>query len=85
MSAIQSTNSTTNEAAWDGLADEQGPIPAFGPATLDEQGRLVMSDEEWAARSDALRRTLLILPTLTDETDSDEVWANFDPTLGRGD
>jgi hypothetical protein len=38
---------------WDGLADEQGPIPAFGPARADEHGRVVMTDEEWEARRDA--------------------------------
>ena len=33
-------------APWDGLTDERGPIPAFGPAKTDASGRLVMSREE---------------------------------------
>ena len=59
---------------WDGLADEQGPIPAFGPACTDENGRVVMTDEEWQARRDAAIRALRALGDITDETDTDETW-----------
>ena len=66
MSTIQSNPSRTNEVAWDGLSDEQGPIPAFGPARLDDQGRLVKSDEEREARRDAILRTLRVIATKPD-------------------
>jgi len=59
---------------WDGLADELGPIPAFGPARTDEHGRVVMSDEEWTARRDSVVRALRATGDITDETDTDEVW-----------
>jgi hypothetical protein len=60
---------------WDGLSDERGPIPNFGPARTDECGRIVMSDEERAARRDAAIRALAVVGDITDETDTDEVWA----------
>jgi hypothetical protein len=63
-----------NWALWDGLSDERGPIPAFGPVRTDENGRLVMSDAEQAARRDAAIRTLAAIAKITDETDTDEVW-----------
>ena len=34
------------EVHYDGLRDDQGLIPAFGPVRLDDQGRIVMSKEE---------------------------------------
>jgi len=58
----------------DGLVDEKGPIPAFGPARTDEQGRIVMSEEEWEARRAASIRAMKALAKITDETDTDEVW-----------
>lgn len=67
---------------WDGLADKMGPIPTFGPAKLDARGRIVMSAEEKSQRRAAALRMLAILPTITDETDSDEVWSRLDPHLG---
>jgi hypothetical protein len=60
---------------WDGLLDEQGPIPAFGPVRTDESGRVLMSDEERVARRDAAIRALAAVGGITDETDTDEVWA----------
>ena len=42
----------------DGLADEQGPIPAFGPARTEEHGRAIMTDEEWEAGRDAALRAV---------------------------
>ena len=84
MSAQTSTTSpespTRDEFPWrgqvndDGLADEQGPIPAFGPAQTDSQGRIVLTDEEWEARRSASIRTLKAIADITDETDTDEVW-----------
>ena len=38
------------EVYYDGLSDEQGLIPAFGPVRLDDQGRIVMSEEERRAQ-----------------------------------
>jgi hypothetical protein len=61
---------------WDGLSDERGPIPVFGPARTNERGQLLMSDEEGAARRDASMRALAALGSITDETDTDEVWAD---------
>lgn len=52
---------------------EPRPLPR---SSVDSQGRLIsLSDEERAARSRELRRTLETLPTLTDETDTEETWA----------
>ena len=59
---------------WDGLSDEQGPIPTFGPVRTDKHGRIVMTDEEQAARRDAIIRTLRVIGDITDETDTDEIW-----------
>ncbi len=42
---------------WDGLSDERGPIPVFGPAGTDRHGRISMTDEERDARRDAAIRT----------------------------
>jgi len=63
-----------NQIAHDGLSDEQGPIPAFGPAKLDEHGRIVMSDEEWEARRAAVRRALKAIEQITDESDDLVDW-----------
>lgn len=50
------------------LRDAEGPIPTFGPAKLDEQGRLLpISEEEWAARADAIRRMFAVWDTLPDD------------------
>jgi hypothetical protein len=59
---------------WDGLSDEKGPIPTFGPAITDENGRLVIDEEESKARSDAIQRMLSVIRNITDESDTDEVW-----------
>ena len=63
-----------NPAPWDGLFDESGPIPAFGPARTDEKGRLIMDEAESLARREAGLRALKVIPTMVDETDTDEVW-----------
>jgi len=59
---------------WDGLEDEHGPIPAFGPVGIDDRGRIVMTDREWEARRDAALRALRVVGDFTDETDTDERW-----------
>jgi hypothetical protein len=56
------------------LADATGPIPAFGPAVVDEHGRIVLADEEWEARRAAALRALDVIAAITDETDTDETW-----------
>ena len=61
---------------WDGLSDERGPIPSFGPARTDASGRVLMDDEERAARRDAAIRALAAIGQITDETDTDERWAD---------
>ena len=60
---------------WDGLSDERGPIPVFDAARTDASGQLLMSEEERAARRDAAMRALAAVSGITDETDTDEVWA----------
>ena len=69
---------------WDGLADEQGPIPVFGPAKTDEDGRLIFDEGESVARSEAAIRTLRVLHLITDETDSDEIWDKASPHFEEG-
>jgi hypothetical protein len=56
------------------LADAAGPIPAFGPAAVDERGRIVLANEEWEARRAAALRALDAIAAITDETDTDETW-----------
>lgn len=63
-----------NQIAHDGLFDEQGPIPALGPAKLDKNGRIVMSDEEREARRAAVRRALRAIEQITDESDDLVDW-----------
>jgi hypothetical protein len=65
---------TRLNVAGDGLSDEQGPIPAFGPVETDEHGRIVMSDEEAEARRAAAARTMKAIGNISDETDVDAVW-----------
>ena len=38
--------SLSGEDIHDGLADEQGPIPTFGPARTDSRGRVIMGDDK---------------------------------------
>ena len=59
---------------WDGLADDRGPIPTFGPIRTDEHGRIVINDAEEVARRDAIIRALQAVGNITDETDTDEIW-----------
>jgi hypothetical protein len=61
---------------WDGLADERGPIPVFDAARTNANGQILMSDDERAARRDAAIRALAAVAGITDETDTDEVWAD---------
>lgn len=50
------------------LHDAEGPIPTFPPRRLDSRGKLVpISDEERAARSCAIIRTLKAIETLPDD------------------
>ena len=56
-----------NEATPDGLCDEQGPIPTFGPIRLDDQGRIVISEEEIEARAEAGLRMLRALAFMPDD------------------
>ena len=59
-----------------GLSLNRGPIPSFGPARTDESGRVLMNDEERAARRDAAIRALAAIGQITDDTDTDERWAD---------
>lgn len=74
LDAIEEEGDREKWPLWDGLSDERGPIPTFGPARTDSRGRLFMSDEELAARRDAAMRALAAISSITDETDTDEVW-----------
>jgi hypothetical protein len=53
----------TTPVASDQLCDEQGPIPTFPPVQCDSKtGRMLpMSDEERAARRDAVIRVLKVI------------------------
>ncbi len=54
------------------LADVHGPIPAFPPRAVDEQGRLIpLTTEERRARSEAVLRTLAALRDLADDDPPD--------------
>jgi hypothetical protein len=75
LDAIEEEGDREKWPLWDGLSDERGPIPAFGPARTDESGRILMSDEEHEARRDAAIRAMAAIGGITDETDTDEVWA----------
>ena len=57
---------TADAMPHDDLCDEQGPIPVFGPVTLDEHGRIMMSEHERKARGAAAIRALKALAQLPD-------------------
>ena len=74
LARIEAEGDSERWPSWDGLADEQGPIPTFGPARTDERGRIVMGQGEREARRDASIRALGAIGRIADETDTDEVW-----------
>jgi hypothetical protein len=76
LDAIDEEGDRERWPIWDGLSDERGPIPSFGPARTDESGRVLMNDEERAARRDAAIRALAAIGQITDDTDTDERWAD---------
>ena len=53
-----------------------GAHPCVWSRPYNESGRLLMSDEEAAARRDAAIRALAAIRGITDETDTDKVWAD---------
>jgi hypothetical protein len=67
-------------AAHDGLCDDRGPIPAFGPVATDEHGRAVMGPAEREARVAAAIRAL---DALDDIGDPAEQRASFE-AIARG-
>jgi|GEM_PF-1084450 len=69
-----STRTRTTNRPPEALADAAGPIPAFGPAAVDERGRIALTAEEWEARRAAALRALDAIAAITDETDTDETW-----------
>jgi hypothetical protein len=80
-----STNARSEpfEVHYDGLRDEQGLIPAFGPVRLDEQGRIVMSEEERKARSEAAIRMLKVIGRLMPDEDTPEADEAFLRAIDR--
>ena len=69
------------EVHYDGLSDDQGLIPAFGPVRLDDQGRIVMSEEERRARAEAVVRVLKVIEQRPDDDPpgtEEEFMRNFD-------
>jgi hypothetical protein len=68
------------------LIDELGPIPTFPPVALDpETGRMLpISDEEIAARREAVLRMLKVLHQITDESDTDENWRDVYQSIDAG-
>ncbi len=79
-----STNAKPNdfEVHFDGLRDEQGLIPAFGPVRLDDQGHVVMSKEEQRARAEAAVRALKAIERMPDD-DPPEAEEEFLRALDR--
>ena len=70
-SSGQDVSARAAEAAWT-LADVHGPIPAFPPRAVDDQGRLLpLTAEERRTRSEAVLRTLAALRDLPDEDPPD--------------
>ena len=69
------------EVHYDGLRDDRGLIPAFGPVRLDDQGRIVMSKEERQARAAAAVRALEAIEQLPDDDPpgtEEQFMRNFD-------
>ena len=69
------------EVYYDGLRDEQGLIPAFGPLRMDDEGHILMSEEEGRARMAAGIRALKALNKLPDDDPpgiEEEFMRNFD-------
>ena len=77
MSAIHSNPTTTNEIAWDGLRDEQAPIPAIGPALRDAEGHWIIDDDEWQARAEATRIALSRWENRADDDEPPETDKEF--------
>ena len=73
-----------NLAPHDGLFDAEGPIPCFGPAVLDAEGRIVLDEAESAARSSAIRRMLKVMSEEERGGPGDdlEMWAEVLRNLG---
>lgn len=68
----------------DALYDEQGLIPHFPPPTRDAEGNWQhISEEEWAARADSLRRALNAIARMTGNSDTPEIWAEFDRAMAE--
>lgn len=66
---------------YDGLRDDRGLIPAFGPVRLDDQGCIVMSKEERQARAAAAARALEAIEQLPDDDPpgtEEQFMRNFD-------
>ena len=76
LDAIDEKGDSERWPIWDGLADERGPIPSFGPARTDQSGRVLMTDEERVARRDAAIRALAAIGQITDDSDTDERWSD---------
>jgi hypothetical protein len=76
LDAIDEEGDRERWPIWDGPSDERGPIPSFGPGRTDESDRILMNDEERAARRDAAIRALAAIGQITDDTDTDERWAD---------
>lgn len=68
-------------APWDGLVDDEGPIPTFPPRRRDASGRLEpISDEERRARIRAGVRALAAIDKLDRDPpgSNEEVWRAID-------
>jgi hypothetical protein len=85
-SAAQSGADGSGSVEGTELVDELGQIPTFPPVALDPMtGRMLpISDEEIAARRDAVLRMLKVLHQITDESDTDENWREVYRNIDAG-
>jgi hypothetical protein len=65
------------------LRDENGPIPRFPQFLRDDEGGLILpNEEEHKSRSEAFRRAADAIALIHDESDDDDRWRVILTSLG---